>query len=293
MRYTIHNALLTAEIDTRGAELCSLKHNLTGMEYMWEADPEVWAWHAPLLFPIIGRLKDGEYMVDGTTYKIEKHGFARQSEFECIEQNENSVAMSLILSEQAKQSYPFPVALTIRYTLKGNQITKEHIITNQGNQSVYYEIGGHDGFRLALEAGETMQDYYIDFGEREALYPFVNDENLILTKEKRMVPLKDGKLYLDPEVFALDSLIMDDISPRHLTIRSDKSEHSVRVDFEDFPYVAVWTIYTGKPTNYVCIEPWTTLPDCTYVDKALKNKVGIRCLNAGETEIFTICTTIE
>ncbi|MGN1030309.1 MAG: aldose 1-epimerase family protein, partial [Butyricicoccaceae bacterium] len=100
MRYTIHNAVLTAEIDTHGAELCSLRSNLTGIEYIWQADPEVWARHAPLLFPIIGRLKDKQYTVKGETYDITQHGFARDSEFECIEQNEDSLAMSLVISEE-------------------------------------------------------------------------------------------------------------------------------------------------------------------------------------------------
>ena len=293
MKYTIHNAVLTAEIDSYGAELCSLRSNLTGTEYIWQADPEIWARHAPLLFPIIGRLKDKQYTVDGQTYDITQHGFARDSEFVCIEQNENSIALSLVISEQAERMYPFPIALTIRYTLDGNRLKKEHITTNKGAEPLYYEIGGHDAFNVALDAGETMQDYYVDFGDRAELYPFVNDENLMLTKDKRTVPLKDGRLYLDPEVFALDALIMDDISPRHLSIRSDKSAHTIRMDFEDFPYVALWTKYTGKATNYVCIEPWTTLPDCAYLDKALENKIGVRRLNAGETEIVTTLTTIE
>lgn len=293
MKYTIHNAVLTAEIDSHGAELCSLRSNLTGTEYIWQADPEIWARHAPLLFPIIGRLKDKQYTVGGQTYDITQHGFARDSEFVCIEQNENSIALSLVISEQAERMYPFPIALTIRYTLDGNRLKKEHITTNKGAEPLYYEIGGHDAFNVALDAGETMQDYYVDFGDRAELYPFVNDENLMLTKDKRTVPLKDGRLYLDPEVFALDAFIMDDISPRHLTIRSDKSSHTIRMDFEDFPYVALWTKYTGKATNYVCIEPWTTLPDCAYLDKALENKIGVRRLNAGETEIVTTLTTIE
>lgn len=291
MQYTIENEYFTVVIDSKGAELSSMKSKSSGLEYVWQADPAIWARHAPILFPIIGRLKDKTYTVSGKEYTIAQHGFGRDSEFACTAQSENSIDFTLTPNDTTRPVYPFEFALTVRYTLDGAALKKEHITTNNGDTDMYYEVGGHDAYNVALEPGETMEDYYVDFGGGDAVHPLINNEALMVTKEKRDVPLKDGRLYLSSELFALDALIMDD-APRSVSIKSDKSAHCIRMDYEDFPYLGVWSKYTGEDTNYVCIEPWSTLPDAAYLDHALENKVGVRCLKAGETETLTFSTTI-
>ena len=291
MQYTIENEAFAVVIDSKGAELCSMKSKTSGIEYIWQADPAVWARHAPILFPIIGRLKEKTYSVGGTSYTITQHGFGRDSEFTCTKQTADSIDLTLLPNDYTKGMYPFAFALTVRYTLDGNKLIKEHITTNQGQEDLYYEVGGHDAYNVALEPGECMADYYVDFGDRAAIEPIVNDESLMLTKEKRSIPLTDGRLYLTSELFALDALILDD-APSHVTIQSNKSAHSIRMDYPDFPYLGIWSKYTGSDTNYVCIEPWSTLPDAAYLDHALEHKIGVRCLKAGETETLTFATTI-
>lgn len=292
MQYTIQNEQFTVVIDSKGAELSSMKSKASGTEYVWQADPSIWGRHAPILFPIVGRLKDKTYTVGGTAYTITQHGFGRDLEFACTAQTQTSIDFTLLPIDYTRVMYPFDFELTVRYTLDGATLKKEHITKNNGETDMYYEVGGHDAYAVALEDGETMADYYIDFGGGDAIHPLVNNESLMITREKREVPLTDGKLYLTDELFALDALILDDIQTRSVCVRSDKSAHGIRVDFEDFPYLGIWSKYTGKPTNYVCIEPWSTLPDAAYLDHALENKIGVRCLKPGAGETLTFSTTI-
>lgn len=292
MQYTIKNELFTVVIDSKGAELSSMKSTASGTEYVWQANPSVWARHAPILFPIVGRLKDKTYTVGGKEYTITQHGFGRDLEFACTAQTDTSIDFTLTPNDYTRPMYPFDFALTVRYTLDGATLKKEHITTNNGDCDMYYEVGGHDAYNVALQPGETMADYYVDFGSGDAVHPLINNDALMITKEKRDVPLKDGRLYLTSELFALDALILDDIQTRSVCVKSDKSAHCVRMDFEDFPYLGIWSKYTGEDTNYVCIEPWSTLPDAAYLDHALENKVGVRVLKAGESETLTFSTTI-
>lgn len=292
MKYTIENDTFLVAIDSKGAELSSIRSKKTGMESVWQADPEIWARHAPILFPIVGRLKDKKYSVNGVEHTITQHGFGRDLEFACTAQSETAIDFTLTPNAYTEKMYPFDFSLTVRYTLEGNTLTKQHITANKGKSDLYYEVGGHDAYRVALEPGECMADYYVDFGSGDAIYPLINDASLMITKEKRKVPLKNGRLYLTDGLFALDALILDELPQRSVCLRSDKSAHSVRMDFEDFPYLGIWSKDIGRPTNYVCIEPWSTLPDAAYLDHALENKVGVRCLKPGSSETLTFSTTI-
>lgn len=293
MTYTIENEKFSVTIDSKGAELSSMRSKQTGIEYVWQAEPSIWARHAPVLFPIIGRLKDKTYFVGGKSYQITQHGFGRDLEFACTEQTDTSIALTLTPNAYTKPMYPFDFAFTVRYTLEGNTLRKQHITTNRGDTDMYYEVGGHDAYNVALEPNETMEDYYVDFGSGDAIYPLINDDALMITKDKRMVPLEDGKLFLSSELFQLDALILDDCKNRTVSIRSQKSKHVISMEFVDFPYLGIWSKYTGKDTNYVCIEPWSTLPDANYLDHALENKIGVRKLAPNSSETLTFTTTIE
>lgn len=293
MTYTIENEKFSVTIDSKGAELSSMRSKQTGIEYVWQAEPSIWARHAPVLFPIIGRLKDKTYSVGGKSYQITQHGFGRDLEFVCTEQSDTSIALTLTPNAYTKPMYPFDFAFTVRYTLEENTLRKQHITTNRGDTDMYYEVGGHDAYNVALEPNETMEDYYVDFGSGDAIYPLINDDALMITKDKRTVPLEDGKLFLSGELFKLDALILDDCKNRTVSIRSKKSKYVISMEFADFPYLGIWSKYTGKDTNYVCIEPWSTLPDASYLDHALENKIGVRKLAPNSSEMLTFTTTIE
>ena len=293
MTVTLQNQQLTVRIEDLGAQLCSVK-NAAGQEYIWKADPAVWGRHAPLLFPVIGRLRDGQYTHKGTTYTIPSHGFARDSLFEVAEQTDVRVVFRLTHSESTLAVYPFPFTLTVTYTLEDNRLVKSCTVENTGGEELLYELGGHDGFTAPLEAGEVMDDYAILLPGVDTLEPYGMDpETFMITPKERKLPLDHGRVPLKPAVYGLDTIILGDLPQRRAILADKAGRPRVTLDFPDFPYLGIWT--QGKPfdTNYVCIEPWTTLPDATFVGRDLTEKAGIRALPAGQSETLVYTTIFD
>ena len=67
--YNIENYRIKVSVSEKGAELQSFFDKETGIEYMWNANPAFWAKHSPVLFPIVGTLKDNTYYFQGKNYK--------------------------------------------------------------------------------------------------------------------------------------------------------------------------------------------------------------------------------
>ena len=160
MRLTIQNHALTVEIDTLGAQLASIRAP-DGTEYLWQGNPEIWARRAPMLFPVIGRLRDSAYLLDGVPYTIPQHGFARDMEFQVSGQTGQSLSLSISDTEATRAVYPFAFSLTVTYSLEGNTLVKAHRVENRSDQEMLFELGGHDGFRAPIEPGVPMSAYRI------------------------------------------------------------------------------------------------------------------------------------
>lgn len=283
MIYTVQNEKLRVSADTAGAQLMSVQ-GTDGVERLWQGDPAIWGRRAPILFPFIGRLKNSTYTVNSRSYQICSHGFARDSEWTLDQKTANTMTFMLRSSAETMRQYPFAFTCAVTYALDGDTVVKTHTVCNRSDETMYYEIGGHDGFRTTLAAGEVMADSYVEIPGVDALHPIINDENLMLTQEKRTVPLQNGRLYLRPGLFAQDALILDDLPERRITLGSDKNGYRITVRFQDYPYVGIWSRPVDYDTNYVCIEPWSTLPDAAYLGMELERKTGVRSLAPGETE---------
>ena len=191
MTYTLSNDLLTVSIQDAGAQLCSVR-SAGGTEYLWQADPAVWGRHAPLLFPLIGRLQDSQYTLDGRAWSISTHGFARDAQFQVSEQGPTALSFQLEDSEETRRVYPFSFVLTVTYTLEGSRLTKAHRVENRSAVPMLYELGGHDGFRTPLEPGETMADYAVTISGVEELRPYGMDSRCMLTIGEARFPLEEG-----------------------------------------------------------------------------------------------------
>jgi len=292
MTVTLKNEQLTVVIDDLGAQLCSVQ-TPSGREYIWQADPAVWGRHAPLLFPVIGRLKDSQYTLKGRTYTIPSHGFARDSRFEVTEQTGTSATFRLTHSEETLKLWPFPFVLTVTYTLEETRLTKSCRVDNVGEDTMYFELGGHDGFVAPLEEGESMSDYAIRIPGMVGIQPYGMDEACMLTPKSAVYPLDKGRIPLKPAAFGLDTVILDElpVSTARLVDRSGRPR--VTLEFAGFPYLGIWTADKPFDTNYVCIEPWSTLPDGTFVGRGLEDKEGIRVLEPGQSQTLTYTTTFN
>lgn len=286
---TLQSGRLAAAVSTRGAELMHLCDE-RGTERLWQGAPAVWDRRAPLLFPFIGRLKDERYTVDGTPYHIPIHGFAPESEFTAVSASQDALHLRLTDTPQTRAQYPFPFVLDVLFALSENQLTKTFRMTNPGDRPLWYELGGHEGYRTAIAPGETTADAYIQCTGETALHPFVSDSRLFLLPEKRTIPLTDGRLALRPGLFAQDALILDDLHTRTLTLV--QGHGTIRVDFPDFPYVGIWS-HPTIPSDYVCLEPWSSLPDFHAPGTELSEKWGVRRLEAGASETLSYTITVS
>ena len=289
----LENEMFRVEINELGAELSSFRSKTTGTEYVWQADPAVWKRHAPILFPIVGRLKDKTYTVGGKAYEITKHGFGRDLEWQVGREGDTCVAFRLEPSEFTKKMYPWDFVCTVRYTLDGASLKKEHITENRSDTAMYYEVGGHDGYTLCWQDGEQVTDYYVAFEGTDKLCRIVTDEAVMLTEERTGVPLENGRLPLSRALFANDAVMTEGLPVRRATIGCTKNSRSVTMDFTDFDYFAVWSPYKDTAAPFVCLEPWSTLPDGLYLDHAIENKVGVRVLQPGRSETLAFTTTVS
>lgn len=289
MSVTLHNGVLTAVIDELGAQLCSVK-TADGTERIWQADPKVWGRHAPLLFPVIGRLKDSRYTLGGKTYEIGSHGFARDSVFTVGSRSDSSVSFVLRESPETLAMWPFPFVLTVTFTLLGSRLIKTCMVENPGGETMYYEIGSHDGFRAALEPGEVMADYAVTIPGVDTLHPYGMDETAMMTPKDREIHLTDGRIDLKPMTYGLDTIVLDEFSTKSVRLVDKSGRARVTLDFDGFPYLGLWTMDMEQDTNYVCLEPWSTLPDAAFVGRGLEDKAGICTLapGAARTHSYTV-----
>ena len=286
----LKNEVLTAAIDEKGAQLCSVK-GADGTEYIWQADPKIWGRHAPLLFPVIGRLKDSQYTLEGRTYTIGAHGFARDTVFTVAEQSETSVSLRITDTPETLEKWPFAFALTVTFTLDGSKLVKTCQVDNRDERTMFYELGSHDGFNAPNRPGEQMSDWAIRIPGVDLLEPYGMDEACMMTpRGERKIDLPEGRIPLKPMTYGLDTIVLSDLPSRTAELVDGKGQVRVAMDFEDYDYLALWTMDMPIDTNYVCIEPWTTLPDAVFVGRDLSEKAGIRTLEPGQSEKRTYTT---
>ncbi len=290
--HILENEAFRIGINEMGAEMSSWKSKKDGTEYVWQGDPEIWPRHAPVLFPVVGRLKGKKYTVGGREYEIGQHGFGRDLEWTAHPVSGNCIEFTLTQSYATLKMYPWNFTCTIRYTLEGASLKKEHITRNDSDTTMYYEVGGHDGYTICWNEGEKVTDYAVEFEGIEALHPIIVDKDIMLTREHGNIPLENSRLKLRQGIFDPDALMLDDLPVRRAHIVCEKNSKRVTMDFQDFPFFAVWSKNLPMDVPYVCLEPWSTLPDCKYLGHEIEGKTGIRVLAPGESETLSVVTTI-
>ena len=273
----IKNSSLAVTISSMGAEITSVKKG--EKELIWQADPSVWKGHAPLLFPICGGLKDDKFIYDGKEYIIAKHGFARNSEFEVETASKDNATFLLKSNDETKKCYPFDFELRVIYSLKENELTVTYDIKNTTDGDMYFSIGSHE----AYSCPNGISEWSVIFDKEENLIatpvdgPLLTYDENILAKSTRILLLKD-------EYFEIDALVFLNLKSRKLTLKNDKTGDEIKLDFDGFPYLLIWTKPNAK---YICLEPWCGIPDYLDSDFDITKKKGIIRLGKGENTIRT------
>ncbi|EAE8360581.1 aldose 1-epimerase family protein [Listeria monocytogenes] len=272
----LENEVLLVEMKTAGAELTRIFHKDTGLEYLWNADSKFWGRHSPVLFPTVGRLVEDTYLVDGKPYHLGQHGFARDRDFQVVEQTEKSVRFELDADEDSLAVYPYKFKLSIIYTIEKNTVAVSYEVENTDNKRIYFSIGAHPAFNLPLTDGTTFEDYYLDFGTEENLETLCLEGPYRSGEIKKVVDEAVRYLPLNYDLFKNDALIFEALKQKEMTIKSDKTPHFVKVSFPEFPFVGVWTAKAGTP--FLCIEPWYGIADGAGESVELRDKAGIEHL---------------
>ena len=285
MERSIRNGTLSIKVKQKGAELCSLIDPY-GTEYMWQADPEIWGFHSPILFPIIGQLPNGSYTYKEKIYNLTPHGFARHMDFELIKESADTLQYRLQSSPETEKAYPFTFILFVEYRMAENRIEVHYKVKNNGPEKMYFSIGGHPAFSLNWIKDSRIEYYYLEFEKNETLETHTLDNHL-LSNNIRKVLNNEKLLFLHKDIFNQNALIFLNRKSNSVTLCSHKSSNRLTVEFPGFTALGIWA-KPGAP--FVCIEPWYGFTDPSKPYGSFENKPGIINLDSGKefTCVFNI-----
>lgn len=275
---TLKNQYLTVLINEFGAELASVK-DTDGLEYIWQADPNYWKRHAPILFPVVGRLKDNQYEYDGKRYNMTQHGFARDNQFKVESQLATKVSLVLRPTEETLAKYPFKFELRVIYELVDHQLNVSLNVINPTQETLLFSIGAHPGFNVPLVKGTgTFEDSFIRVAPKKSYQqiplkpPYSDPDNSKVIDLTKPLPLNH-------DLFSSDAIVLD-LNRQETTVMlaNSQNDHGISLTVENAPYVGIWSPYP-KQAPFACIEPWWGLADTVHADGKLEDKFAINRLD--------------
>jgi galactose mutarotase-like enzyme len=287
----LENDYLKASFLTKGAEWRSLVSKPKGQEFLWQADPAFWGKTAPLLFPIIGLLKGGQYQHEGKSYSMGRHGLARDREFEVVEQEAWRVVFLQKSDATSRLAYPFDWELEVEYRLWKRVIHTTLRVRNTGSVTLPFSLGGHPAFAMPLGGGEeAFDDGFLDFELVEPLERWLLDANGLLSGDSRPLPTAGRSLVLTRDLLSEDAVVIRQPKSSRVTLRAKGSPYSLSLEFPGFTHLGIWS-----PPNapFVCVEPWCGVTDSVNATGNLADKEGIQLLATGASFERSFAITLE
>jgi len=275
-RYTLRSGAIEATIKADGAELCSLR-NAEGVELLWQAGP-AWPRHSPLLFPIVGRLKNDQLRHRGKTYPMTQHGFARDVRFEWAEQGPNSCRLVLVDSDATRARYPFAFRLDVTYTVDDANLKVAFEITNTGAENLPASIGAHPAFNWPLLPELAKEAYALNFSDEEPA-PIRRLAGGLMRAEPEPSPICGKTLPLSEQLFDDDAVIIDRLASSSVHYAADRGP-SIEMSWEGLPQLGIWSKPGGAA--FVCIEPWHGFASPSDFDGEFSDKPGLMQIAPGE-----------
>lgn len=282
MPITLRDDAIRVTIAPEGAQLTSLYDLRRDRELLWQADPAIWGRHAPILFPIVGRLAGDEARHGQLNACMGQHGFARDRLWQVLQSSPQQVILGLNSDADTRAVYPYDFSLELRYRLEGALLELHYRVVNRSAQVMPFSIGAHPGFRCPFVESEAFDDYYVEFEREETLERIELDASGLRTGSTKPCLKAQRELPLSRATFDEDALIFSGLDSTHVSLRSRKSAGGVRMHFAGFPYFAIWS----KPrvdAPFVCFEPWFGIADALGPHVAFADKLGIIQLPPGET----------
>ena len=293
---SISSNSLTASIDTMGAQLMSLRKGES--EYLWQGDSNWWPRRAPVLFPIVGVLKDSKAESAEGTISLARHGLARLNQFEVVEQSPSSVTLQLKSTEETRKSYPYDFELKLIFSVAGDTLTQTYEVTNPANVVLPFTLGAHPAFNIPIPGVEaaSLDQYHLLFTRSWTSFgPSITDEGLCdYTTPQRLIVNSDT-LPLSWELIDREKTItLEDVPDRRITLATSTETHSeahgIQMDFEGFDYLGIWSAAPGCP--FVALEPWCGIADTVDCDGIFEHKPGIMCLEPEQSITKTLSVKV-
>ena len=276
MKHFIENEYFRIGVKEMGAELTSVYSKENDFEYLWQGNPDIWNGQSPILFPIVGRLIDDKFALDGKEYSMPKHGFARRKQWDFLGSDRDSMSFRLCDDEETRKLYPFSFEFIMTFTLEGNKISVKHEIRNTGDNTMYFSLGAHPAFncdigdRLIFSHEETLEAFKIDL------------EKSLVLPEMTPVMKDETDLVITEDIFKEDALIFKYIKSDFVTLES--KNHSIKFSLNTAPYLGIWA-KPGAP--YVCIEPWFGVNDFKDKKTDFSKKEAINTLEPSDIFVYS------
>ena len=289
---SISNGSLTASIDTMGAQLMSLRKGES--EYLWQGDSNWWPRRAPILFPIVGVLKDGKAESAEGTISLARHGLARLNQFEVVEKSDSSVTLQLKSTEETRKSYPYDFELRLIFSVSDDTLTQTYEVTNRGNVVLPFTLGAHPAFNIPVPGVEaaSLDQYSLLFTRSWTSFgPSITDEGLCDYATPQRLVVDSDTLPLSWELIDREKTItLEDVPDRRITLAANmeasSEAHGIQMDFEGFDYLGIWSAAPGCP--FVALEPWCGIADTVDTDGVFEHKPGIICLDSEQSIVKTL-----
>jgi len=281
---------VTAKVNSLGAELVSFIKD--GKEYIWIGDKNFWGGQNPVLFPVIGRVKGGKVKFDGIEYPLDKHGFARKSEFECVCHTENKITLKLCSSPETLSCFPFEFELFISHEISENGFKTTYEIKNDSKKEMLCTIGGHPGFNIPLYDDESFSDYRLVFEKVEDAVVYYGDENVFLREDYVFEDIlkNTNEIKLSYPLFDKDALMCANMKSNFVSLIG-KHGKGVKLDFSGFPVLGVWTP-PKKEAPFICLEPWHGLPSFANESGNFEDKPHLIRIKPNDTKTLSYSVTI-
>jgi len=268
--HSISNNNLSISINSLGAELTSLKHD--GAELLWQSDKNVWLRYAPVLFPVVGKLKDNLFKYRNVEYKLSQHGFARDLEFSLIRETNNILEFELTANEETMIVYPFHFSLRITFELERKGLKINYNVFNPDKNDLLFSIGAHPGFNCKRTESESLNNFYLEFDNKNELTIEKLSDGL-LSGETTVVKIENGRLLLNSKLFENDALVFKNNQIEKVKLGSTKSKKQININCKGWPYFGIWT--KKGSDSFVCLEPWFGIADSIKSKQNLEAKEGI------------------
>ncbi len=292
MKYILENSELTVQFDTLGGQLTSIKDK-NSIEYLWQGDSAYWGGQAPVLFPIVGSLRDKKAVIGGNkACCMERHGVVRKLEFEMMEKTDDSITFSICSNEETLPRYPYDFQLKIQYILSGKDITTEYTVINQTEEEMPFQIGGHPGFNCPLTGAEAFEDYVVEFEQEETADcpASVPSTGLVDVSERSRILDRSKTLKMEHSLFKVDALIFDRLKSRRAKLYNPATGRGVQVSFADFDYFLLWSSANNGP--FVALEPWSGLSTCSDEGDVFEEKRGVSLLKEKQSKSVSFTITV-